>query len=83
MEVNEIIKTWVPRSRPRAIREHCTECAGGNPQEVTLCGLTDCPLWGFRFGGKPLGKSFIKRMEDARNKKEQEFDDAYAHLAEK
>lgn len=82
MEVSKIIKMWAVRSRPKAIREHCTECSGGSAQDVTLCGIVDCPLWGYRFGGKPGGPAFKKRMEDARDRKPEEFKDAYAHLDE-
>jgi hypothetical protein len=82
MEVNEIIKRWKRLSRPRAVKEYCVECSGGTPQEVTICGLVDCPLWGFRFGGSPDSPSFKRRMSDAKERKPEEFKDAYAHLKE-
>ena len=40
----------VNRSPLKAIRRHCIECCGGLAQEVRLCPLKSCPLYGFRFG---------------------------------
>ena len=82
MEVSKIYALWKKRSRPSAIREHCVECSGGSAQDVTICGIVDCPLWGLRFGGKPGSPAFIKRMESAKERNPEEFKDAYAHLEE-
>lgn len=82
MEVSKIIKRWPKRTRARAIKEHCLECSGGTTPEVTLCGLVDCPLWGYRFGTSPAAGSFKVRMDTAKSSKPDEFKDAYAHLGE-
>jgi hypothetical protein len=83
MEVNEIIKKWSLKTRKLAIRDYCLECSGGTTSEVTLCGLVDCPLWGYRFGNCPTSKAFKVRMGTAKMSKPEEFKDAYAHLEEK
>jgi hypothetical protein len=82
MKTSEIIKTWKKRSRTKAIKEHCLECSGGTTPEVTLCSLTDCPLWGYRFGNAPGGPTFRTRMDTARSSKPEEFEEAYSHLGE-
>ena len=83
MKTNEIIKKWQKRTRAKAIREYCLECSGGTTPEVTLCSLTDCPLWGYRFGSSPAATSFKVRMDTARSSKPEEFEEAYSHLGEK
>ncbi len=40
----------INRSPLKAIRRHCLECSGGSPNEVRLCPIETCPLYGFRFG---------------------------------
>ena len=37
----------------RTIKNHCTECCGGNVLEVKLCTVERCPLYSFRFGKDP------------------------------
>lgn len=37
----------------KAIRKHCIECSGWNPNEVAECPRTICYLWPFRFGKNP------------------------------
>jgi hypothetical protein len=83
MKVSEIIKTWVSKTRKSAIKDYCLECAGGTTSEVTLCGMTHCPLWGYRFGNCPTSNTFKIRMETVKSSKPDEFKDAYAHLEEK
>jgi hypothetical protein len=34
----------------RAIRLKCTECQGGNKDDIRDCTLTDCTLWPYRHG---------------------------------
>jgi len=82
MTVKEVTNHWKPVGRPKAVRDHCIECAGGQTNEVTLCTCMSCPLWGWRFGTKAGSKAFIDRMELARKNKPDEFDAAYAHLGE-
>ena len=41
------------KSPIRAIRAHCLGCAQ-SAHEVTLCPISDCPLYPFRFGKNPF-----------------------------
>lgn len=38
----------------KIIRAKCLECCGGSRHEVSLCSLTDCPNWPYRFGKNPF-----------------------------
>jgi len=40
----------------RAIRAKCLDCSAGNPYEVRVCEMTDCPLYPYRFGHNPARK---------------------------
>jgi len=46
-------------SRLRAIRTHCRDCSGGRPSEISRCAATNCHLWPYRFGVRPV--TAIKR----------------------
>ncbi len=47
----ETYPDWV---RPmKAMRAKCIDCSGGNPGEVRMCPIDDCPLWLYRFGKGP------------------------------
>lgn len=47
-----------PRKTPmKAIRAKCLECCCGSAYEVKLCEITSCPLYDFRLGKKPIGKT--------------------------
>ena len=37
----------------RAIRQKCLDCCCYQPKEVTLCTVTNCPLYAFRTGHRP------------------------------
>lgn len=37
----------------RAIRLKCLDCCCGQVKEVRQCPITDCPLYGYRFGRRP------------------------------
>ncbi len=52
-------------TRARAIATHCKECSGGSPKEVTLCHLSDCPLWVYRCGDHIRTKAYKERMGNA------------------
>lgn len=39
-----------------AIRQNCLECCNGSAQEVRLCPVKSCPLWGNRLGRKPTAE---------------------------
>ena len=43
----------------KTIRAVCLECSGGQAKEVRECPFTDCPLWHFRMGKKPLEDVFV------------------------
>ena len=80
MTVKEVIGTWKKIDRRPAIKEYCKECAGGSANEVTLCPMTRCPLWGWRFGGLVTSSDSIKRMEDMKRRNPKDFDSAFEHL---
>ena len=42
-----------PTTPMKAIRKHCTECCGGNTNEVNKCEVVICPLWPFRKNKHP------------------------------
>lgn len=37
----------------QAIRRKCLDCSGGSFNEVSLCTISDCPLYPFRSGKRP------------------------------
>jgi hypothetical protein len=45
-----------------AIRNNCRNCAGGSCKEVALCPCTDCPLYVYRFGIRPGGHEYRRRI---------------------
>jgi len=51
--------------RSRAIAKYCLECSGGSPKEVSLCHITDCPLWEWRTGSAKKSKTYRKRIQKA------------------
>jgi hypothetical protein len=55
-------------NRTKAIKVHCLECAGDSAKEVTLCAITDCPLWQFRTGSLPRSTVYKKRMAKAKKR---------------
>ena len=52
-------------TKGRAIRMNCLDCAGGTALEVTLCGITDCPLWEHRLGCSPRSRQYQDRVTRA------------------
>ena len=52
-------------TKSKAIKAHCRDCAGGSPLEVTLCGITDCPLWEHRLGCSPRSRQYQDRVHRA------------------
>ena len=58
----------------KAIRAKCLDCSCGNPNEVTLCPITECPLYEYRSGKNPKRKgiggggnpNFGKEMKEAK-----------------
>lgn len=37
-------------TRSKAIRLKCLDCTCGQPNEVKLCPIKNCPLWNYRLG---------------------------------
>ena len=54
----------------KAIRAKCLDCSCGNPNEVRLCPIRDCPLYPFRDGHNPNRKGIGN--PDSLNKYRQE-----------
>ena len=69
-------------NRAQAIKQHCTECSGGTPKEVTLCHIVNCPLWPFRFGYSVKDRRFKKRMEAAKRKYPNEYQEVISLMRE-
>jgi hypothetical protein len=52
----ERYKTRIGNRQLLAIRAHCVECFGGQPQAVAGCPSRSCALWPWRMGtGNPAG----------------------------
>lgn len=51
----------------KAIRAKCLDCSCGNPNEVRLCPIRDCPLYPYRDGHNPKRKG-IGGNADSLNK---------------
>ena len=49
----------------KCIRSFCLDCAGESSTEVTLCHLTDCPLWEYRTGNHVSSPVYKKRFAGA------------------
>jgi hypothetical protein len=55
-------------SKANAIKNKCLDCCCDSPKEVSLCQIVDCPLWPYRFGYSIRDKRYRIRMEAARRK---------------
>lgn len=56
-----ITKTHTPI---KAIRLKCIDCMCCQKKEITLCPVTQCPLWPYRRGKRPrTAKDQIKNVE--------------------
>jgi len=40
----------------KAIRAKCLDCSAGQPKEIRLCTIVNCPLYQYRFGKNPNRK---------------------------
>lgn len=69
----EVVKRWKPLSSGKAIHKNCLECAGDEAKEVTLCSVTDCPLWGLRMGSILHNKDAQDRFETTQKRYPEEF----------
>jgi len=47
----------------KAIRAKCMECSNGQPNEVKLCPIPDCSLYGLRFGKPEKGWIYVERSK--------------------
>jgi hypothetical protein len=45
----------------KAIRKKCLDCSGGSAREVSLCPITTCPIYSYRYGKRP--ETVIKHQE--------------------
>jgi hypothetical protein len=48
----------------KAIRAHCIDCSGGSLKEVSVCPMTECPLYPFRLGKNTFRKVIKKELTD-------------------
>lgn len=55
----------IHRNKTKAIHDYCLECAGDTFKDVTLCHLSDCPLWEYRIGAHVSSPRYAKRVRDA------------------
>lgn len=44
------LKTDENLTRAQAIRQKCLDCSCGQPKEIALCSVKNCPLYPFRMG---------------------------------
>jgi len=49
------------RTPIQAIRAKCLDCSYGQPKEVRLCPVKNCPLWPYRLGRRPATRQGKKR----------------------
>jgi len=73
-ETKEIKKTPGRIGLNKRIAMKCLDCAG-NPKEITLCHLFDCPLWAVRFGHTMQDTRYQKRMKAAENHYHKDFEE--------
>jgi len=55
----------------KAIRAKCLDCCGGSSTEVKLCEISDCPLFPYRFGKKPVRVRGVTATQNSSVKKQQ------------
>lgn len=41
----------------QAIHRHCVECSNGQPAQVSLCQISECPLYHYRNGRNPFTRA--------------------------
>lgn len=56
----------VPYNRRLSIKYYCLECVGFIPQERNNCTMPECPLFPYRFGKLPEGKTAKDRNKAIR-----------------
>lgn len=69
-------------TKSRAIKLHCLTCSGESPKEVTLCVISTCPLWKFRFGYSPNDKRYDERMQLAAKRRPKEYQEVMRAIEE-
>ena len=69
-------------SKAKAIRNKCLDCCCDSPKEVSLCHIVDCDLWPFRFGYSINDRRYQKRMEAARKKYPEEYQEMLILITE-
>lgn len=51
------------RTQMKAIRAKCLDCTCGEPKEVDLCPVEDCPLWDYRMGKTPKNVVKVNKVD--------------------
>lgn len=59
----------------KAIRKKCLECCCGQRNEVRLCHIKDCALWGYRMGHRPKDDADTSETDASM----EDFDDEVVH----
>ena len=56
----------------KAIRKKCLDCTCGQPKEIRICPIIDCPLYPYRMGRRPsqatidtINESYMENTEPA------------------
>ena len=58
------------RTPLKVIRLKCVDCSGGQPREVRLCPVEQCPLWPYRMGRRPNHPKALEANQDAQREKQ-------------
>ena len=68
--------------KSKSIWRKCLDCGSGSPKEVTLCPVSDCSLWPFRFGYSIKDKRYFERMRNAEKQYPREYQKFIKSLSE-
>lgn len=69
-------------TRAKSDQLHCLECSGGSSKEVTLCMITSCSKWAYRFGYSTNDKRYDERMLLAAERWPKEYEELMRLRAE-
>jgi len=47
----------------KAMRAKCIDCCDGQVKEIRLCPITECPLWPYRMGKRPIAEKRSPKVE--------------------
>ncbi len=48
----------------KAMRAKCIDCCNGQVKEIRLCPITECPLWPYRLGKRPIAENGFPTVEE-------------------